>query len=91
MEKAKLISRNFRDQPERPVDRAVWWIEYVMRNPNPDHLRSPVLKMGLVAGNSYDTLLLIFVTVTVLLWAFWKLVNAGFNSKAGDKIKLKQK
>lgn len=91
MEKVKLVSKRFRDQPERPVDRAVWWIEYVMRNPNPEHLRSPVLKMGFVAGNSYDVLVFVYVVVTVFLWAFWKLVNAGFNSKAGEKIKEKQK
>lgn len=38
--KAKLNSRIFRDRPESPMDRAIYWIEYVIRFGGADHLRS---------------------------------------------------
>lgn len=30
------------DQMTRPLERAVWWIEYAMRYPGMEHMRSPV-------------------------------------------------
>lgn len=71
MENAQLISRRFQDQPQKPLERAVWWIDYIIRNPTPDHLQSPTLKLGYFASNSYDVILLvvacIFVTVRLIL------------------------
>lgn len=32
-ENIKILSKVFRDQKETPLERAVWWIEWVMRNP----------------------------------------------------------
>ena len=43
-ESAKRLSKVFRDRPMRPLDTAVYWIEYVIRN-GPDSLRSPVVDM----------------------------------------------
>uniref|UniRef100_A0A182Q970 UDP-glycosyltransferases domain-containing protein n=1 Tax=Anopheles farauti TaxID=69004 RepID=A0A182Q970_9DIPT len=44
----------FRDQPEKPLDRAIWWIEYVVRHPTVQHLRSPTLKLGTFRANLWD-------------------------------------
>ncbi|XP_031626641.1 UDP-glucuronosyltransferase 2C1-like [Contarinia nasturtii] len=64
-------SAKFRDQKEKPLDRAVWWIEWLLRNPDCDHLKSPVLQLGFIVGNSYDVIAFIFMIfiaiVTILI------------------------
>ena len=41
-ERAKARSRSFKDQPEHPRERAMWWIDYVLRNPDLDFLKSKI-------------------------------------------------
>jgi glucuronosyltransferase len=73
-ENAERISKNFRDKSEKPLERAIWWIEYVLRNPNLDHLRSPTLELGYFVSNGYDvfcfvggmSLLIVFVTLKTI-------------------------
>ena len=67
------LSARFRDQKEKPLDRAIWWIEWVLRNPNAvDFLKSPVLRLGLVVGNFYDV---IFVISMIILMVFYGLAK----------------
>lgn len=53
----KVRSQRFRDQPEKPIERAVWWTEYILRHPNPVHLQSPVRKLGFLRSNLFDIVL----------------------------------
>nr|CAD7260617.1 unnamed protein product [Timema shepardi] len=39
-ENAKRISQLYKDQPETPLQRAIFWTEYVLRNNGANHLRS---------------------------------------------------
>lgn len=32
-ENMKFVSQHFKDQKEPPLDRAIWWIEWMLRNP----------------------------------------------------------
>lgn len=67
---AKKWSARFRDQKEKPLDRAIWWIEWLLRNPNCEYLKSPVHQLGFIAGNAYDIIAcvtLIFAVVGVLI------------------------
>ena len=56
----------FRDQPEKPLARAVWWIEWVLRHPDATQLQSPVLKLGFVRTYLLDVALF-FAAIPVLL------------------------
>lgn len=63
------LSFQFRDQKEKPLDRAIWWIEWVLRNPNAvDFLKSPVLRLGFIAGNFYDVIFVISIAICVILY-----------------------
>jgi len=42
MEKAKEISRLFKDRPMGPVETAVWWTEYALRNKNSLNVLKPL-------------------------------------------------
>jgi glucuronosyltransferase len=74
-ENAERISKNFRDKSEKPLERAIWWIEYVMRNPNLDHLRSPTLELGYFVSNGYDIFLSLVIAVLTLLYLVFKISN----------------
>lgn len=56
---AKDVSRRFKDKPHTPMDTAVYWIEYVIRNSGAPHMRSPILDL-----NWYEYLL---IDVTAIL------------------------
>ncbi|XP_049547259.1 UDP-glycosyltransferase UGT5-like isoform X1 [Anopheles darlingi] len=65
----------FRDQPEPPLDRAIWWIEWALRHPNESRLRSTTLELSVLAANEYDVAL----CVTLLLVAIAVLARVMFS------------
>ncbi|XP_070502390.1 UDP-glucosyltransferase 2-like [Chironomus tepperi] len=65
----KLRSKLFRDQPQKPLDRAVWWCEYVMRNPQATHLRPAEFNLGLVGSHFWDIQVIILVLIVLIILA----------------------
>lgn len=86
----KIRSARFRDQPEKPLVRAVWWIEYILRHPNPEHLRSPVLMFGSFVSNLYDILLFFIVLVTLTALLIWKYVISTVIALTRGSCKVKK-
>lgn len=67
-ENMKKLSAQFKDQKEKPLERAIWWIEWLLRNPNAEEfLKSPVLRLGFIVGNSYDIIAVISIISLVVL------------------------
>ncbi|CAG5031200.1 unnamed protein product [Parnassius apollo] len=52
------------DQPQAPLNRAVWWIEYVLRHGGAKHLRSPAANMSWI---EYYELELVFILLSSIL------------------------
>ncbi|XP_041971707.1 UDP-glucosyltransferase 2-like [Aricia agestis] len=52
------------DQPQKPLERALWYIEHVLRHKGARHLRSPVANMSLAEFIELD---MIVVAVVILL------------------------
>lgn len=65
---ANKWSNKYKDQKETPLERAIWWIEWILRNPDAEYLRSPVLRVGYFAGHSFD--IIVFVTVVAFVICF---------------------
>ncbi|CAG03163.1 unnamed protein product [Tetraodon nigroviridis] len=59
------LSRLHRDQPMKPMDTALFWIEFVMRHKGAAHLRTESYKLPWYSYHSVDVVL--FLTATVLL------------------------
>ncbi|KAJ8708426.1 hypothetical protein PYW07_010551 [Mythimna separata] len=58
------LNSMMRDQPQSPLDRGVWWIEYVLRHGGARHLRAPAANMSWA---EYLELELLLVLTAVLL------------------------
>ncbi|XP_039758007.1 uncharacterized protein LOC120632228 [Pararge aegeria] len=52
------------DQLQSPLERAVWWTEYVIRNHGAEHLRAPTANMTWV--EYYEIKLIMFVTIGLI-------------------------
>lgn len=75
----QLRSKRFRDQATKPLDRAIWWIEWAIRNPNAEHLKSPILKLGNFAANLYDVWLTLLMVLGVFAFILFKFLRRIFN------------
>lgn len=69
-------SKFLQDQPEKPLNRAIWWIEYVIRNPDLNHMKSPTLELGTIGSNLLDVYALYLLVIVV----GYKVIKFGFNS-----------
>jgi glucuronosyltransferase len=89
-ERMKVVSARLRDQPEKPIDRAVWWVEWALRNPKPDHLVSPTMRLGSFRANLYDIHVLVIVLLGLMVYYARSFIN-GFRKKTLDeKRKLRK-
>ncbi|XP_036000201.1 UDP-glucuronosyltransferase 2B31 isoform X2 [Fundulus heteroclitus] len=80
-EKMKELSSLHRDQPMKPLDRAMFWIEFVMRHKGAAHLRTESYKMSTIQYHSIDVLgfllaivLLLFAVFISVFKCFWRRV-----------------
>lgn len=64
---AQLLSTIHRDQPDHPVSRAVYWINYMLRHNGAAHLRAAVYDVSLVQYFLLDVLLALGAAAA-LLW-----------------------
>lgn len=62
-EKATVQSLTFKDQPMRPLDRAVYWVEYVIRNGGAKHLKSDSIGLNDFQYFLFDVLLIFFISI----------------------------
>lgn len=60
-------SRVFRDQPLKPLDKAVYWIEYVIRHDGAHHLKTSAFKLYWFQLYLLDVIAIIFVVIFVFI------------------------
>uniref|UniRef100_A0A452TWP9 glucuronosyltransferase n=1 Tax=Ursus maritimus TaxID=29073 RepID=A0A452TWP9_URSMA len=88
-ENAMTLSRIHHDQPMKPLDRAVFWIEFVMRHKGAKHLRPASHDLTWFQYHSLDVIgfLLACVATTILLvskcclFCCWKFGKTGKKNK----------
>lgn len=91
IEAAQLRSINFRDQKEKPIERALWWVDFIARNSDVSFLKSAKLDhMNYFVKHSVDVVA--FLTVFVLLFIFGTLkivcIVSNYLKKRGKKVKV---
>uniref|UniRef100_A0A8C2C5Z2 UDP-glucuronosyltransferase n=1 Tax=Cyprinus carpio TaxID=7962 RepID=A0A8C2C5Z2_CYPCA len=77
-ENMQKLSKLHHDQPMKPLDRAVFWIEFVMRNRGAPHLRTQAYRMSWIEYHSIDVILsllaivlLVPVSITFIIKLVW--------------------
>ncbi|XP_057583688.1 UDP-glucuronosyltransferase 2B4-like [Hippopotamus amphibius kiboko] len=88
-EKVMWLSTIQHDQPVKPLDRAVFWIEFVMRHKGAKHLRPAVHDLTWFQYHSLDVIgfLLacvasaVFVITKCCLFCYWKFAKTGEKGK----------
>ncbi|XP_012328835.1 UDP-glucuronosyltransferase 2B4 isoform X1 [Aotus nancymaae] len=83
------LSRIHHDQPVKPLDRAVFWIEFVMRHKGAKHLRVAAHDLTWFQYHSLDVIgfllacmaAVIFIITKCCLFCFWKFVRTGKKTK----------
>lgn len=86
MTTAKRVSSVVFDQKENPLDRAIWWIEYVLRHPNESDLQSPVIPLGYIVGNSIDVIGSSAIIFTMQIYISFKLIILVFKMNIRQRI-----
>ena len=87
LEQISAISAAFRDQPESPVERAVYWTEYVIRHQGAVHLRSPELDLSWIQLLHLDILFLMHLLIFVVYKILKKILGLCFNNESKMKVK----
>ncbi|XP_018013129.1 UDP-glycosyltransferase UGT5-like [Hyalella azteca] len=90
-EKVKRMSENFRDQISDPVERAVYWTEYVIRHHGALHLRSPAKDLTWTEFLFIDLIILLHVIFVLLFYILKKALKFCFQSKNKTYEKRKNK
>lgn len=93
---AQLKSKLYKDQKDTPLERAIWWTEYVLRHKGAPHLRSASRDLNLFQLHGLDTwgllcgvasliLIILLFTLSCILRIFRYILRK--RSKVDTKIK----
>lgn len=90
---AVVASKAFRDQKDSPLERGLWWIEWVLRNPDAVHFKSSSNHLSSFEIHSMDViafLTLVFAALTYGIFVFLRrLLKLIFGFRSEDNLKRK--
>ena len=77
------------DQPMKPLDRGIWWIEHVLRHGGARHIRAPAANMSWAEYLEFEliavvltVLLSVLLVVTGIAYSLYKFVTNNYIVKA---------
>ncbi|XP_071454655.1 UDP-glycosyltransferase UGT5-like [Hetaerina americana] len=90
LETARRLSAVFRDQPQSPLERGVFWTEYILRHGGAQHLRSPAVNLSWFEYYLLDVASVIFAGLVSFVYIIY-LVCRGLASLVSSSKKKKSK
>ncbi|CAG0917579.1 unnamed protein product [Notodromas monacha] len=81
-ERLDLKSRQFKDQPQPPVERAVYWMEYVVRHNGAEHLQSTAKNLYWFQYYLIDVWAALLVAFLISMWVSKKTATFIFGSES---------
>ncbi|XP_053664192.1 UDP-glycosyltransferase UGT5-like [Anopheles marshallii] len=86
---AQSISARYRDQPQEPLDLAVYWVEYVIRHHGAVHLKSAGQELGFLQYHGIDVIATIIGVPFLFFYLLFKLLCG--RSKKNVSVNAKKK
>ncbi|KAL5242631.1 hypothetical protein ACI65C_010041 [Semiaphis heraclei] len=81
--KAMSQSRVYRDQPMNPLDRAIYWIEYVIRNDGAQYLKAESIGLNTAQYFLFDVTLFLLLMTAIFAWLGYRgIVKVSSKCKA---------
>jgi len=80
---ALIQSHIYRDQPMKALERAIFWVEYVIRNGGAEHLKSNSIGLNDIQYFVFDASLVILVSIVLTAW-FCYLVIIKISTKISN-------
>uniref|UniRef100_A0A8C1HCE3 UDP-glycosyltransferases domain-containing protein n=2 Tax=Cyprinus carpio TaxID=7962 RepID=A0A8C1HCE3_CYPCA len=74
-ENMQKLSKLHHDQPMKPLDRAIFWIEFVMRNRGAPHLRTQSFRMSWIEYHSIDVVLTLLIIVALFCYMIYIIIK----------------
>ncbi|TDG48482.1 hypothetical protein AWZ03_005026 [Drosophila navojoa] len=71
----KVRSQRLRDNPVPPLELAVWWVEYLLRHPDPAHLHSTAKELNYFQSHSLDVIAFLVLILILLVYFLQSLCN----------------
>ena len=68
---AVKVGRLLSDDIQSPLERAVFWSEYLIRNGGAKHMESPGKFLGFVKFFQIDLILFLVTVILALSWVLW--------------------
>ncbi|KAI1889518.1 hypothetical protein AGOR_G00163700 [Albula goreensis] len=84
------LSRLHRDQPMKPLDRALFWIEFVMRNKGAAHLRTESYRMPWYSYHSVDVIGVLLAAVLLIILIIIAVISPQTHREAPGGEKQRQ-
>ncbi|XP_044314851.1 UDP-glycosyltransferase UGT5-like [Drosophila rhopaloa] len=96
--KVRDMSDRYRDQPQTPLERAVFWVEHVSRHKGAKYLRSASQDLNFIQYHNLDAILIlyggiifVFFCLFLLIRWVWRLLQELFIKNENSKPKPKAK
>ncbi|XP_036067069.1 UDP-glucuronosyltransferase 2A2 [Oryzias melastigma] len=86
-ENMQRLSRLHRDQPVEPMDKALFWIEFVMRHKGAAHLKAQSYNMSWFTYHSVDVVLFLTAAVLLVLLTSFMFIRCLFRALCKRKVK----
>lgn len=78
-----------KDQPVKPLDSAIYWVEYVIRHRGAAHFRSAAMELRWYEYHMLDVIAFVVIVTTLVAYVSCKLVKRLFSKP--KKATKKQK
>ncbi|KAJ9589989.1 hypothetical protein L9F63_016881, partial [Diploptera punctata] len=87
-ESVKSRQRLLRDQPEHPLDRAVYWTEYVLRHKGAYHLHSPAREYSFIQYYLIDVYTLLLAGIIISAFMIFKITKITLECHITRNVQL---
>ena len=74
-EAATKLGQLILDQPQHPLDKAVWWLEYLLRHPGNPGMVSPTHKLNWFQYFLLDVLVTIITATFIFVYIIVRLIS----------------